>query len=158
MPNTFVGPEPVQVYIPPATGVPNVTVFNAGSAILYLGQTGVTAELGLPLLPTQQVSFPFYPYPIYAVSGFTTTTTATTLSAAAAAGATSVTVTSATGFTAGKTITIGSGEDQETNVIASVASTTLTLTTALEFDHASGAAATVDSTSGGGSVIVTAGT
>lgn len=156
--SVFVGPLAVKVYNPPSAGTPNVTLFNSGSTTLYLGQAGVTSALGLPLLPNQGLNFPFYPLSIYAVAAATVTATTTTLSAAASAGATTVTLTSATGFTAGKTITIGTGEDAETNTIVSVNTNTLTLTNALEFDHASGATATVDSTSGGGTIVVTAGT
>jgi non-reducing end alpha-L-arabinofuranosidase len=156
--SVFVGPVATEVYNPPSTGTPNVTLFNAGSSTLYLGQAGVTADLGLPLLAGQGLGFPFYPLAIYAVAAATVTTTSTTLSAAAAAGATSITVTSPTGLTAGKTITIGTGESAETNTIVSVSTDTLTLTNELEFDHASGDTVTLDSTAGGGTIIVTAGT
>ena len=59
-----------------------------------------------------------------------------TLSASADKGDTSVTANSATGFSANDLIGIGTGATREVRKISSVASSTLNLTHALEYDHA----------------------
>jgi hypothetical protein len=59
----------------------------------------------------------------------------TTLAEDAAAGATEIVVADATGFTVGATIKIGSGASEETNTIEAIDGETITLATALEFDH-----------------------
>lgn len=63
-----------------------------------------------------------------------------TLSSAASKDATAIEVASATGFTANDWISIGTGVTCEVRKIASISSTTLNLTEALEYDHASGQA------------------
>ena len=137
--NTFVGPTAVEVYIPTAApGVPSVTLVNAGTSVLYLGGPDITQTSGMPFQPRQTIQFPVAPSNIWALCGSTTTTPNTTLSAAAAVGATSITVTSATGFSIGETITIGTAPAQETAVITNIVSTTFTLSVGLEQDHASG--------------------
>lgn len=72
----------------------------------------------------------------------------TTLSAATTVGATSVTVTSATGYTVGEYVQIDANSSTgpttaECRKIVTVASTTLTLDSALKYAHASGAAIAV---------------
>jgi hypothetical protein len=62
----------------------------------------------------------------------------TTLAEDAAAGATEIVVADATGFAVGDAIKIGSGDSEETNTIAAIDGETITLATALEFDHAAG--------------------
>ena len=59
----------------------------------------------------------------------------TTLAEDAAAGATEIVVADATGFAVGDAIKIGSGDTEETNTIAAIDGETITLATALEFDH-----------------------
>ena len=81
---------PVLVYTPASQGVPHVTLINEGTATAYIGQAGVTLASGLPLAPRQQVSLPFCPVSLYAVSGAVATATATTLSAAIASGVTTI--------------------------------------------------------------------
>jgi hypothetical protein len=62
----------------------------------------------------------------------------TTLAEDAAAGATEIVVADATGFAVGDTIKIGSGDTEETNTITAIDGETITLATALEFDHDAG--------------------
>jgi hypothetical protein len=155
--NTFVGPTPVEVYTPTVTpGNPAVTLVNNGRSTLYLGGAEVTQNAGLPFVAGESISFAHATFAIYAVAGSTTTTPSTTLSAAATEGTNTITVASASGFSQGMTITIGTAPSQETATIASIASTTFTLGANLEFDHASGeaVAATASSTTslGGGTV------
>lgn len=156
--NTFVGPDVVEVYNPGTAepGSPSVTLVNAGTSTLYLGQSEVTQTSGLPFPAGAKLSYPHATFGVYAVCGSTTTTPSTTLSAAAAVGATTITVASATNFAAGMSIEIGTAPATETAVIASIASTTFTLTAGLEEDHASGdaVAATAPATTslGGGTV------
>ena len=57
------------VYSPPAQGTPHVTLINEGAAVAYIGQAAVSVASGLPLYPRQQVSLPFAPIALYAVSG-----------------------------------------------------------------------------------------
>jgi hypothetical protein len=59
----------------------------------------------------------------------------TTLAEDAAAGDTEIVVADATGFAVGDAIKIGSGDTEETNTIAAIDGETITLATALEFDH-----------------------
>jgi hypothetical protein len=62
----------------------------------------------------------------------------TTLAEDAAAGDTEIVVADATGFAVGDTIKIGSGDSEETNTITAIDGETITLATALEFDHDAG--------------------
>ena len=92
---------------------------------------------------------PFYPddaaLPLVGIVGNWTEVaapSATTLSGGVSAGAFTVNVTSATGYQAGAAVIIESGVagKQESNVIQSIASNTLTLFSPLRFAHSSGAA------------------
>lgn len=157
--SVFVGATPVQIYVPGVVGTPNVTLTNAGTSILYLGQADVSDTTGLPFLPGTSLGFPNAPYPFFAVAGSSAGTPATTLADDATAGDSTVTVTSATGLHVGQNVLIGSDAEQEAHTITNVASTTITITPELEFDQASGAAFAVVATTGqqGGTIRVTAG-
>ena len=86
--HTPVTGDAVLVYTPPSTGIPKVTLINEGASIVYIGQAGVTASNGLPLQPRQELSLPFAPYALYAVSGGALTATTANTNAAASGGAT----------------------------------------------------------------------
>ena len=135
---------PVLVYTPASQGVPHVTLINEGTATAYIGQAGVTLASGLPLAPRQQVSLPFCPVSLYAVSGATATATATTLSAAIASGVTTIPVTSGASFVNGNQIQIGTGSAAEVvTVTAGGGTNSLTTTPATQYDHKTASAVTV---------------
>jgi hypothetical protein len=158
--NTFVGPDAVKVYDPTTNAgpLPSVVLVNNSTSTLYVGGAEVTQYSGLPFPAGNRIEFPHATFAVWAVCGSTTTTPSTTLSAAATEGTNTVTVVSATGFSAGMSISIGTGASAETAVIASIATNTFTLTANLGFDHASGeaVAATAPATTslGGGTVTV----
>lgn len=154
---TAVSAAPVQIYVPPANGSPTAFLTNAGPAVVYLGGAGVTPNNGVPLPPGQSIDIARMTYALYAASSFATTATATTTTAAANSGATSLALTSGTGTANGQTVLVGSGSAAETVTIVSGGGTTTLTTTALQYDHKSGAAVTVV-TSYGSSVNVVAGT
>ena len=99
------------VYSPPAQGTPHVTLINEGAAVAYIGQAAVSVASGLPLYPRQQVSLPFAPIALYAVSGAAATATTANTNAAASSGATSLTFAAgyATAAVNGLQATVGSG-------------------------------------------------
>jgi len=45
----------------------SVTIFNEGKDIAYIGQTGVTSSVGLPILPGDKVTLNRVPFAIYGV-------------------------------------------------------------------------------------------
>lgn len=152
--NVFVGPTTTQVYTPASTGSPSAVIVNTGTATIYLGQSEVTETNGFPLLAGTKLTFTGNIPTIYGIAASSAgASPSTTLTADAASGATSLTVASGTAFTAGLQITIGSGASAETNVVSASASTSITLTTALEYDHESGEAVKGDAAQTGGGTI-----
>lgn len=147
---------------------PHVMQNNRALQIYNLyGEAKFTGAVNGPLFPTNgavfltasvgfdnQVGFGIYGQPA-------SNPTATTLSAPSVAGATSVTVASATGFVAGQQVVIDFGPFQETRRISSVVSTTINLSDALFYAHASGVtittAATTTTTAGTSAATLTIG-
>lgn len=140
---TSVSGAPVLIYNPALSGTPNVSITNYGGSLVYVGQAGVTVNNGLPLYPNQQVTLPYAPTKLYAVSGVVATATATTTTAAANSAATSLAITSGTGTVNGQQIQVGSGSNAEIVTITAGGGTTTLTVTALNYDHRSGAAVTV---------------
>jgi len=156
---TFVGPTATLIYTPSPAGSPSAVISNQGTTYLYLGQSEVTETSGFPLAPGETLNYLANAPALYAVaSSVTAASPATTLTADAAAGATSLTVASGTSFVNGSSITIGSGASAETNIVSAHGSTSITLTTALLYDHESGEAVKADAAPtneiGGGTIQV----
>lgn len=141
--HTPVSGSAVQVYSPPAAGIPHVTLSNEGSSTVWIGAAGVQPNAGVPLAPGQQAIFPLAYQALYAVSSVSATATATTLSAAANAGATSLSVVSGVGIANGQVVQIGSGTNLETATVTAGGGTTTLTVGALDFDHRTGGAVTV---------------
>lgn len=154
---TAVSAAPVKIYTPAPSGSPTAFVNNSGPGLIYLGGAGVTPNNGVPLPPNQSVNIARMAYALYAVSGNSATAVATTTTAANAAGDTSLAITSGTGTVNGQTVRVGAGTAAEVVTIVSGGGTTTLTVTALQYDHASGAAVTVV-TSLGSSATVVAGT
>ena len=152
--NAAVSALATQVYVPAAAGLPNVTLFNNSSAIIYLGSSSVTASTGMPLAPSQSISLARAFSPIWAVSGAGTVGTATTLAADAGAGTASTTMTATSGFGTGNTLQVGTSTYGETVSIATITGSVVTFTTGTKFGHISGEAVSLVSAPLGGSLTV----
>jgi hypothetical protein len=146
--HTPVSGVPVQVYNPPTSGTPHVTLYNEGTSPVYIGGSNVTQTNGLTLRPTHQLSFPLAPFSLYAISGTTATATATTTSGANNSGTTSLSVTSGTGIANGAQIQLGSGTNAEVVTVTAGGGTGTLTVSATQYDHRSGAAVTVMTAAG----------
>jgi hypothetical protein len=133
------------VYNPPAQGTPHVTLINEGAAVVYVGQAAVTAMSGLPLYPKQQVSLPFAPIALYAVSGAAGTATTSNTNAAANSGATTLAFAGnyATAAVNGLQASVGTGSNAETVTISSGGGTATLTVSALQYDHRTATPVTV---------------
>lgn len=132
-----------QVYFPPAYGNPHCVLTNNGASPCYLGGSSVTSATGLWFPPGAQLSLPFAPTAIWAVDdGVTLGTVSTTLTITAAAGGTVLAVAGTASLTSGVILQVGNNtfpSAQETVVVAAAPNAgTVTTTTPLQFDHASG--------------------
>ena len=131
-----------------SAGVQILSVSTVAGAVAA-GATSVTVADGTRFVVNGTVVVGKDAGRIAAVNGNVLTLTSTTLAAAVvlppqpAAGPRTVTVASATGFAAGRTITIDTGAGAETVVIESVAGTVLTLKTNLAKAHAANASVTL---------------
>jgi len=135
--HTPVSGDAVLVYSPASSGVPHVTLINEGASIVYLGQAGVTQANGMPLQPRQEVSLPFAPVALYAVSGVAANGTTINTNAAFNSGATSLTFAGAFYSAAmnGQQAQIGSGSNAEVVTITAGAGTGTLTVSALAYDH-----------------------
>ena len=108
-----------------------------GNRTTPLGDEAITGEglLSFGRVPISSCALLPSNLPVAVSSGGSST-----LTSAASKDATAVEVASATGFTANDWISIGTGATCEVRKIASISSTTLNLTEALEYDHTLGQA------------------
>lgn len=155
--NMNVAATPALVYSPSPAGQSHVFLSNIGRFPVYVGQSGVTASNGVPVYPGQNIDLSVMPTALYAVSGYTRTATATTTTADITAGTGTVPVTSGTGIANGALILVGTGASQEVLTVISGGTTTTLTTSVPGYDHVSGVAVTVV-TSTGAQINVTAGT
>lgn len=155
--NQNVTAVPALVYSPSPAGTSHVFLSNQGRFPVYVGQSGVTASNGIPVYPNGNIDLANMPVNLYAVSGYTKTATATTTTADVTAGTGTVPVTSGTGIPNGSLILIGTGASQEVLTVISGGTTTTLTTSAPGYDHVSGVAVTVV-TSTGAQINVVAGT
>lgn len=151
--NVSVPSSPVVVFAPSGNDTTAV-LLNTGSTTLFLGQSGVTAATGFPLLAGQSISVN-YNAKLYAVAGVDTVTSpSTTTTATATVGATSLTVASGTSFTTNMVVSIIDGNNTElVTCTAPGGATTLTVS-ATAFGHASGVTVAQFSKHTGGSIQV----
>jgi hypothetical protein len=151
----------VQVYYPPSVGNPHCVIFNNGGSPVYLGGSSVTTATGLYFPPNAQITFPFAPFPIYAIDGYTVGTATTTISANVLAGGTVLAAGSLASMTVGSLLQLGnSGKPTTFEVVAISAFTnagTLTTTTPVLYDHISGATVTTITAQQGSSLSVNVG-
>lgn len=151
----------IQVYYPPSYGSPHCVIFNNGGSPVYLGGSSVTAATGLYFPPNAQITFPFAPFPIYAIDGYTTGTATTTISANVLAGGTVLAAGSLASMTVGGLLQLGNaGHPTTYEVVAISAFTntgTLTTTTPVLYDHISGATVTTITAQQGSSLSVNVG-
>lgn len=143
--HTPVTGDAVLVYTPASQGVPHVTLINEGTAPVYIGGAAVTVASGLPLAPTQQISLPFAPSSLYAVSGSALTATTANTNAAANSGATSLAFAGNFGTAAvnGQQVQVGTGSAAEVTTISTGGGTGTLTVTALTLDHKTATAVTV---------------
>lgn len=161
MPTTATVPvngQAKQVYTPGKVGTPHAVIANRGTSTVYLGQSGVNAANGFPLLPGMEIVIPNAQVALFAAAGgITTTTPSTTTSAVAAVGATSITVTSNAGFANGQLAVVGSGANQEVVSITGTGAGTVTCS-ATVYPHNTGETIAQLATSAGSPLYVTGGT
>jgi hypothetical protein len=141
--NTAVAAIPVLIYSPSPSGIPHVVITNCGLYTVYIGGASVSAASGIPLAPKGQISLPYAPLSLYAVSGFTATATATTTTANVTAGTGTVAVTAGTGLSNTLYIELASGTAAEVVQVSSGGGTTTLTTTKPLYDHLSGVAVTL---------------
>jgi hypothetical protein len=150
----------VQVYVPPKVGSPHCVIFNNGGSPVFLGGSSVTAATGLYFPPNAQITFPFAPYSIYAIDGYTVGTATTTLTANLLAGGTTALIGgSLASMSVGGLVQLGNvPTSYEVLVIASFVNTgTITTTTGALYDHISGATVTTITAQQGSSLSVNVG-
>lgn len=140
------------VYNPPPQGSPHVTLINEGTAVAYIGQAAVTSSSGLPLYPRQQISLPFAPIALYAVSGAAGTATTANTNAVANSGATTLSFAAgyATAAVNGLQAQVGTGSNAETVTIVSGGGGTTLTVSALQYDHRTATPVTVITPAGVG--------
>jgi hypothetical protein len=150
--HTPVSGAPVQVYVPSTFGTPHVTLINEGITTVFIGQAGVTIAGGLPLAPTQSVTLPFAPFPLYAVTAGVPTATTVNTNAAANAGATTLNFAGAyaTAAVNGRQVQIGvTGSTYAEVVTITTGGGTAALTVSpLQYDHRTATPVTVLSPAG----------
>jgi hypothetical protein len=156
--NATVSALATQVYVPPASGIPNAVLFNNGRNTLYLGGSAVTASTGLPLGPNQSINMARFFTGIWAVCGNGTLGTATTLSSDAASGTNSTFMVSTAGFGTASTLQLGAGNNAETVSIATITGTAVTFTANTLFGHLSGEAVSLVSSPLGSTLYINRGT
>lgn len=155
--NVSVPSSPVAVFTP--SGNTTVAVLtNTGTSTLFLGQSGVTAATGLPLLAGQSIQVD-YNSAIYAVCGVDEIVTPTnTLSADATGGATALTVAAnGTDFTNGMVISIIDGNSTEIVTVGAGATATNVPVSATANAHLTGVTFGQFSKHTGGSIQVSTG-
>lgn len=137
--NVSVTPVPLQVFTPTPGVTSSVRFYNPGPATVYVGLANVSPVNGLPIAPgNRPVELQNANTTLYACSGYSSAGATTTLSAATTAGST--TFTPGTLLTAGSYYRIGNATGVEFVQAASVsASSAVTTTTPLLYDHATGA-------------------
>lgn len=155
--NTAIAAIPVLIYSPSPSGIPHVVITNSGMYPVYIGGASVSAASGIPLAPRGQISLPFAPTALYAVSGYTASATATTTTANVTAGTGTVAVTAGTGLANGSYVLLASLTASEAVQISSGGTTTTLTTTKPLYDHLSGVAVTLV-TAQASAVSVSAGT
>jgi hypothetical protein len=151
----------VQVYVPPQYGNPHCVIFNNGGSPVYLGGSSVTAATGLYFPPNAQITFPFAPFPIYAIDGYTVGTATTTISANVLAGGTVLAAGSLASMTVGSLLQLGNAGHPTTYEVVSISAFTnagtLTTTTPVLYDHISGATVTTITAQQGSSLSINVG-
>jgi hypothetical protein len=152
----------IQVYVPPAVGNPHCVLFNNGASPVYLGGSSVTAATGLYFPPNAQITLPYMPYGIWAIDGYTLGTVTTTLTTALGASGTTLTIAGTASIVAGTLLQIGNANRPttfETVVVSAVVNAgTITTTTPVLYDHATGATVTTIAAQQGSSLSVNVGT
>lgn len=152
----------VQVYVPPAVGNPHCVIFNNGGSPVFLGGSSVTAATGLYFPPNAQLTFPFAPFPIYAIDGYTVGTATTTLTGNALAGGTVLSMGSFSTIGVGSLLQLGNSGRPTTFEVVAVSAIpnagSVTTTTPVLYDHISGATVTTITSQAGSSLSVNAGT
>lgn len=153
-----VGTAPTLLFTPSAT-VQAVVITNTGTSTVYLGQSGVTAALGLPLSPGQSLNLTNQTVALYGVAGANTVVSPTdTLSAPASQGATALTVASGgAAFTNGMIVSIQDGNNSELVTVGNGSTGTSVVVSATAFAHATGVTFGQFSSRNGASVRVTYG-
>lgn len=151
----------IQVYVPPSYGSPHCVIFNNGGSPVFLGGSSVTAATGLYFPPNAQLTFPFAPFPIYAIDGYTVGTATTTLTANALAGGTVLSMGSFSTIGIGSLLQIGNAGRPttfEAVIVAAIPNAgTVTTTTPVLYDHISGATVTTIAAQQGSSLSVNVG-
>lgn len=141
MPNVNLDAVPTWIFTPNSSAASNLQLTNLGSSILYIGQSGVTPNTGIPLNPGQKPIELFnVTQTLYACSRTSPGTAAATASTSASVtvGTTSWTVASGgmANIPVGTYFLVGAGTSQEVLKVATSASTTtITTTTGTLFEH-----------------------
>lgn len=150
---------PTVIYSPQAH-TSTAIITNAGTSTVFLGQSGVTAATGLPLVAGQTIQLLDTTVSLYAVSGLASVASPTdTLSADASASGTALTVASGgASFTAGMVVFIEDGNSSEIVTVGAGSTGTSVVVSALQFDHATGVKFGQLAQSAGGVVTVVSGT
>lgn len=133
---------PTWVFTPTPNAPSSVRFYNEGTTTVYVGQSNVSLVNGFPILPgNRPVEFQNVTATLYAVSGITSSgANTTTLSQPATAGSTQVTMTSVANFPPGTTFLVGNvaGARDVLVVATSTATTVVTTTSAIQYDHLTG--------------------
>jgi len=130
--------SPVAVFTPSGSDTTAVLT-NTGTSTLYLGQSGVTAATGFPLMAgkSMQVCYNATLYAVAAVDAIKTPTS--TLSSNALLGATALAVASGgTSFTNGMIVSIIDGNNTELVTVGAGSTGTSVVVSATAHAHASG--------------------
>jgi hypothetical protein len=128
---------------------------------VFLGGSSVTAATGLYFPPNAQITFPFAPFPIYAIDGYTVGTANAALTGNALAGGTVLSIGSFSTIGVGTLLQIGNAGRPTTFEVVTVAAIpnagTVTTTTPILYDHISGATVTTITSQQGSSLSVNVG-
>ena len=132
-------PTPNWVFTPNTSATATVRFYNEGRNICYVGQSGVTPNNGLPVVPGgRPIELQNVTQTLYGCSGWIAGAALATTSTASTAGTTTMNFASGgmASIPVGTTFLVGAGSGQEALVVASsVNTTTITTTTAALFDH-----------------------
>ncbi len=107
---------PTVVYFPPPAGAPHAFLYNAGPSTVYLGGSGVSTTMGLPVTANNKVDLTnAFGGTIWAISGFNTISPQGTVITATSTFPAGTTLTDGAGtsFTAGMWIVIEAGTPRQ---------------------------------------------